>query len=296
MKRISVVLILMFIVSSLSAQVYRSNQLNQKLEVLEAVPQTGYALEVNGHSSVLYLDGQPVLAIDETIQGTDKIIIQTDLITGFRKTLVYQNGLLVRETTDSSDGVSETIYTYINSHLAFCTFRQDGRTIDTVFFLRSSENEEPVAVKDNSGLRFMSGSYMFQSGELYEIISSNLVLTGDYEVLENGDILVELEDGKYTYSSDGLLMKLVQGTAETINFYEDLNLIRSEKTDGKLKTVTYYENGRETEILDYDDGELVSRTVFKETGKEQTIYINGRELATVYYELDNRTVNRIEYK
>ena len=44
------------------------------------------------------------------------------------------------------------------------------------------------------------------------------------------------------------------------------------------------------------DGILESRTVFTESGKVQTLYSNGRELATVYYKIDNRTVDRIEYR
>lgn len=296
MKRLSAVLILLILASGLFAQVYRSNQLNQRLELLQAVPQTGYALEVNGTVSILYLDGQAILSIDESTSGSNRIVEKKDLVNGSTTTLIYQNGLLSRETETSMLGVSETIYTYINGHLAFCTLKQDGETLDTVFFLRSADKDEPVAVKDNSGLRFMSGSYMFQSGELYEILSSNLVLTGDYEILETGEIIVELEDGTYTYSSDGLLMKVEQGSSVTLNYYDGLDLIRSEKTDGNKMTVTSYEKGMETEILDYEDGILVSRTIFPETGKEQTIYTNGRELATVYYKIDNKTVDRIEYK
>ena len=60
--------------------------------------------------------------------------------------------------------------------------------------------------------------------------------------------------------------------------------------------MTLYSEGRESEILDYEDSNLVSRTVFTDNGKVQTLYSNGRELATVYYKSDNRTVDRIEYR
>ena len=296
MKKLSAVLLILLCASFLSAQVFRSNQLYQKLDELPLIPVSGYALEVQGTHSVLYLDGNAVATIDENWQGTDRIIGQKDLITGTIRTRIYRDGLLIRETESGEEGITETAFTYIDGHLAFCSVIADGTEIDNIFFLRSSNNDEPVAVKDNEGLRFMSGSYMFQSGELYEILSSNLVLTGDYEILESGDILVKLVDGTYTYSPDGLLMKVEQGTAVTINEYEGLNLLRSEYTDGDSRTVTIYVNGKESEILDYEDGSLVSRTTFSETGKEQTLYTDGRELATVYYKMDNRTVDRIEYK
>ena len=296
MKKLSVVLLILLSASFLSAQVYRSNQLYQKLDELPVIPASGYALETLGNRSVLYLDGNAVASIDESRQGTDRIIEQKDLISGVVKTRIYRDGLLIRETETTEEGLRETSFTYIEGHLAFCSVLLDGETVDNIFFLRSSNNDEPVAVKDNEGLRFMSGSYMFQSGELYEILSSNLVLTGDYEILEDGDILVKLEGVTYTYSPDGLLMKVEQGTSATINEYEGLNLVRSELTDGDSRTVTIYVDGKESEILDYEDGSLVSRTTFPDTGKVQILYSNGRELATVYYKLDNRTVDRIEYR
>ena len=296
MKKLSVVLLILLCASFLYAQVFRSNQLYQKLDELQGIPASGYALDVQGTHSVLYLDGNAVAIIDDIRQGTDRIIEQKDLITGTIRTRVYRDGLLIRETESGEEGITETALTYIEGHLAFCSVIVDGTTIDNIFFLRSSNNNEPVAVKDNEGLRFMSGSYMFQSGELYEILSSNLVLTGDYEVLEDGDILVRLDGATYTYSSDGLLIRLEQGTSVTINEYEGLNLVRSEMTDGDKRTVTIYSEGKESEILDYKDAILESRTVFTESGKVQTLYSNGREIATVYYKIDNRTVDRIEYR
>lgn len=296
MKKVSLMLMLLMIASSLFAQIYRSNQLNQYLEELGFIPDKGYAIEVNGTSSVLYLDGRPVLSINESRQGTDRTIEQVDLESGDRRTMFYRNGLLIREISNICESVQETAYVYLNCHLAFCSFIFDGATLDTIFFLRSSENDEPIAVKDNEGLRFMSSSYMFQSGELYEILASNLILTGDYEVLDSGEIRVVLEDGIYTYSSDGLLMKVEQGPAVTVNFYEGIVLVRSEMTDGEQKTVTFYVDGKESEVLVYKEDELISRTEFPDTGKIQTLYSNGRELAVVYYKPDNRTVDRIEYR
>ena len=231
-----------------------------------------------------------------SIQGNDRIIEQVDLLSGNTTTRIYKNGLLTRETETGDDGVSETAYVYVEGHLAFCTLLLNGNTVETVFFLRSSGSDEPVAVRDNNGLRFMSNSYLFQSGELFEILSSNLILSGDYETLENGDILVRLEDGNYRYSPDGLLLEVVRGSAVTTNEYNGLDLIRSETVDGAFKTVTIYEDCREKDILEYEADILVSFTTFSDTGKVQTLYRNGRELATVYYKEDNRTVDRIEYR
>ena len=296
MRKLSAVLLLLLFSSLLYAQTYRSNQLLQKLEALDSVPLQGYALDVNGDESTLYLDGRAVIAIAESNQGNERIIEQKELESGNAKTLVYRDGLLVQESL-SSDGITEeSIYTYIRGHLAFCTVRRDGQTMDVIFFLRSADGNEPVAVKDNGGLRFMSGSYMFQSGELYQILSSDLVLTGDYKVLESGEIVVELEDGTYTYSEDGLLLKIEQGSSVTTNTYEGRQLVKSETVTGENRKVVLYENGNECEILDYEGSQLISRTLCRREGNIQTLYRNGREIAVVYYNADNRTVERIEYR
>ena len=296
MRKLSAVLLLLLFSSLLYAQVFRSNQILQRLEELDSIPVQGYALDVNGDESTLYLDGRAVVAIAESNQGDEGIIEQKELESGNTKTLVYRDGLLVQESL-SSDGITEeSIYTYIRGHLAFCTIRRDGQTLDVIFFLRSADGNEPVAVKDNDGLRFMSSSYMFQSGELYQIISSDLVLTGDYKVQESGEIVVELEDGTYTYSEDGLLLKLVQGASVTTNTYEGRQLVKSETVAGGNTKVVLYENGAESEILDYEGSQLISRTLCRKEGNIQTLYRNGREIAVVYYNADNRTVERIEYR
>ncbi len=296
MRKLSAVLLLLLFSSLLYAQVFRSNQLLQRLEKLDSIPVQGYALDVNGDESTLYLDGRAVIAIAESNQGDERIIEQKELESGNTKTLVYRDGLLVQESL-SSDGITEeSIYTYIRGHLAFCTIRRDGQTLDVIFFLRSADGNEPVAVKDNDGLRFMSSSYMFQSGELYQIISSDLVLTGDYKVQESGEIVVELEDGTYTYSEDGLLLKLVQGASVTTNTYEGRQLVKSETVTGENRKIVLYEGGSEHEILDYEGAQLISRTLCRKEGNIQTLYRNGREIAVVYYNADNRTVERIEYR
>ena len=296
MRKLSAVLLLLLFSSLLYAQVFRSNQLLQRLETLDSIPVQGYALDVNGDESTLYLDGRAVIAIAESNQGNERIIEQKDLSSGNTKTLVYRDGLLVQEIA-AVDGITEeSIYTYINGHLAFCTVRRDGQTLDVIFFLRSADGDEPVAVKDNDGLRFMSSSYMFQSGELYQIISSDLVLTGDYEIQESGEIVVKLSDGTYTYSEDGLLLKVVQGSSTTINTYDGRTIVKSETVTGEARKVVLYENGSEIEIQDYDGNLLVSRTLCRKEGNIQILYRDGREIATVYYKMDNRTVDRIEYR
>lgn len=296
MRKLSAVLLLILSSSFLFAQVYRSNQLLQKLEVLDSIPVSGYALDVNGDKSTLYLDGRAVITVTESIQGTERIIEQKEISGGNKKTLIYRDGLLVQESVTEGGITEESIYTYIQGHLAFCTVRREGKTIDVIFFLRSADGDEPVAIKDNGGLRFMSSSYMFQSGELYQIISSDLVLTGDYEIKESGEIVVNLSDGIYTYSEDGLLLKVVQGASITTNTYEGRTIVKSETVTGNNRKVVLYENGSESEILDYENSQLVSRTLCRRDGNIQILYRNGREIATVYYKMDNRTVDRIEYR
>ena len=117
MKKLPVILLILLSASFLSAQVFRSNQLYQKLDKLEAVPASGYALDIQGTHSILYLDGNAVATIDENRQGSDRIIEQKDLITGSIRTRIYRDGLLIRETESVDERISETAFTYIDGHL-----------------------------------------------------------------------------------------------------------------------------------------------------------------------------------
>ena len=292
MKKTLALLLSFFALGSLSALVYSSNLLGQKLEVLSGIPLSGYALEDNGSVSTLYLDGIPVRRT-ERIEGIQETTVtETDLLSGSTFTRFYSDGLLMSES--GSDG-SLVSYAYVEGRLAFCSSSVPGQESRVTFFLRSSGDGSLMAVKEGDVYRFISESYIFQDNELLQQVASDLVIKEDHEVLEDGRIRYEQGGIIYIYSPSGLLLSAEENGVVSEYFYDGRTIARIETVDGNLRSVENYSDGRAVERLVYEDGILTSRTEYRTEGNIQVLYKNGRKVATVYYRQDNRTVDRIEY-
>ncbi len=280
--------------SCLFATLYRSNELGQMLELVQSRPDTGYFLDVQEDGKLLYLDGELVSKTVETKVDGSILVVEENHKTGVTSTRQFTDGLLVSETS----GDTSVSYGYIEGHLAFCsTFKgDDPEPVSIVFFLRSSEDGTLVAVRTEEGLRFVSDSYLVQTGSLYQVLSSNLVVQGDYSVNEDGTIQYDEAGVTYIYSAEGVLLKTVEGEVVTTYTYEGAVLVSTTKVDGSAKVIEEYLDGKISETLVYENEVLVSQTYHKDGGNVQVLYKDGRKVATVYYNEDNRTVDRIEYR
>ena len=293
MRKTVLLISLLLSMSLLSAQVYRSNLLGQKLYTLGSIPQNGYALEETGDSSILYLDGKMVRVTERVISGNTTVETETDISTGKRAIRTYTDGLLVSET-DAEGNV--TGYAYVDGHLAFSstTSASDGE-VHMVFFLRSAGDGALMAVREGEALRFVNDSYIFQDDNLLQQLAADLVVSTDHEILENGNIRYEENGMTYVYSPSGKLLTKEQNGAVSEYFYADNKISRVETTDGNTRSVETYVDGSATGITVYENGVLASMTRYRSEGNIQTLYRDGRRIATVYYRQDNRTVDRIEY-
>ena len=292
MKRIFVLILSLLTLFSVSALTYTSNALGQKIRIVTGIPGTGYALVENGDADVLYFDGKAVRKIERVKTGDDVIETETDLTGGRTVIRIYSNGLLTSET-DSEGNV--TNYGYVDGHLAFCSMGTDSQVSDITFFLRSSADGSLVAVKEGETVRFIAESYIFQDDELLQQVAEDLVISEDYEVLDGGFIRYEKGGAVYVYSPTGLLMSVGQDGALSEYYYDGRILVRIETTDGNIRSVEDYRDGKAFEKLVYENEVLASLTEYRTEGNVQYLYKDGRKIATVYYRQDNRTVDRIEY-
>ena len=292
MKRIFVLILSLVTLFSLSALTYTSNALGQKIRLVQAVPATGYAVDADGNTEILYLDGKAVRKTVRVKNGDDIIETETDLAGGKTVTRVYSKGLL---TTESDSDGNVTNYGYVDGHLAFCSRGTDDQVSEMTFFLRSSSDGSLMAVKEGETVRFVSESYIFQNDELLQQIAADLVISEDYEVLDDGSIRYQKAGAEYVYSPSGLLMSVSQDGAFSEYYYENKTLVRIETTDGAVRSVENYRDGKAFEKLVYENEVLASLTEYRTEGNIQYLYRNGRKIATVYYRQDNRTVDRIEY-
>lgn len=280
--------------SCLFAALYKSNELGQMLELVQSRPETGYLLDVKEDAKLLCLDDELVSKTTETKVDGSILVVEENYRTEVTSTRQFTDGLLVRET----NGDTSVSYGYIEGHLAFCsTFKgSDSEPVSIVFFLRSSDDGTLVAVRTEEGLRFISDSYLVQTGSLYKMVSTNLVVQGDYVINEDGNIQYDEAGITYIYSAEGLLLETREGEIVTTFSYDGTILVSTMRIDGSTEVIENYLDGKISETLVYENEVLSSQTYHKDGGSIQILYKDGRKVATVYYKEDNRTVDRIEYR
>lgn len=292
MKRICVLIITFLSLMPICALTYESNLIGQKLRNVTSLPDSGYAIQENGDESILYLDGKAVSRTERLSSGDDIIETCTELSSGKTRVKVYSRGLLITETDE--DG-NVTNYGYVEGHLAFCSTGSADQVQEIVFFLRSSADGSLMAVREGETIRFVNDSYIFQNNELLHQVAEDLVVSGDYEVLDDGMIRYEKNGASYIYSPSGLLMSVELNGVISEYFYDARTLVKVETTDGSVRSIENYRDGKAFEKLVYENGVLASLTEYRSGGNVQYLYRDGRRIAAVYYRQDNRTVDRIEY-
>ena len=300
MRKAFLLLLLALVPALLCAvDIYSSNQLMQKLATLDALPSQGYALvEESDSAATLYLDGKAVMTRTVSNDGEGQTITETDLVSAQVTKRRYTDGRLVSEIISDMEGNAfrSEYYGYNGGRLSFVTTTVAGSEVtETVFFLRSSDTGEPFAVRTDKGIRFFASSWVYQEGELFEMVSTNLILKGEHSQDEKGNIVYKEGGREYIYLPDGRILSVTEGTTVRSYIYEEDRLVRVETATGNLLSVEYYTNGSAVRRVDYEDGELTSETELRKDGNIRKLYSKGRQVATVYYRSDNRTVDRIEY-
>ena len=271
-----------------ASDIYKSNELGQKLDSVKSIGTEGYYLEVSATTSTLYFNGSAYLTITIEYDSNLKTITKK-YSSGEIETYVYENGLL---KTVNKNGTT-IVYNYIDNRLAFCVVN-DGE----IFFLRSKEEGKLIAIKRGSEIELLSDAYLYQDGSFYNLLSNSIVLTGDFETLEDSTFKVVDEGKTYHYSEKGLLLS-IESEEEKVEY----NYV-----EAKISTIkTTYKNNS-FKVESYDNGTLIKVEQFSEigvlttlddysTGKLiRTVYKDGRPVADIYYKEDNVSVNRIEYR
>ena len=297
MKRTAVFLFLLISVMSLNAQVFRSNQLGQKLEKADSIAEKGVFLVEEGDTSFLYVDGS-LFWTETKLQNTSD---ETVIIRKYEKsqdeiTRTYKDGRLVKESVTSSGVTATDAYGYSDGKLIFVSSDNDSGSVSVSSFLRSSDKKDVIGISDDGSVRFLSDKFSFQNDLILENVAPGLVTNGEHRILENGDILI-IEDPhtQSVYSPKGILLSRRTKEKLVSYMYDDDYLIRVETTEGTSKIVENYSDNKPYDRYEYENDVLVSHTVFRPEGNIKTMYSQGRVVAVVYYRKDNRTIDRIEY-
>ncbi len=296
MRKALVSILLILTASFLYASTFRSNELGQRLEELSQIPNQGYVLVEEGDRCVLLLDGNKVFEQQKVIVSESEYsIVRTYPDSGMTYSSSYKDGRLVLETiADRSGVVSYTSYSYNDGHLVLSTTNMDEKS-HVKSYLRTPDSNQIVGVSEDGNLRFFSDGYLVQNGSVIESISKDLVVSGTHTVLDDGTIVVQENGTSLFYSPDGRLLETVSGDVASQYFYTGNALTSISRTVGNRIEVENYKDGMAYEILVYVNGDLESRTEYRDEGNVSYLYSNGRQIAVVYYMKDNRTVEKIEY-
>ena len=215
-------------------------------------------------------------------------------------TLEYEDGYLVKETSSRDGAETTTTYQYIDGRLVLCTtVDSSSGESHTVFFLRSPYGNELVAVKRDGVLTYTEDSFVVQNGQMIDTSSLAQLLSSNYDINEDGNIVIVDGDITYEYSSEGVLLKEIGlgSTAEYLYVEDVLVGVRTTMEDGSY-SLGVYEDGVLSSLEEFDaNGTISSRTVYGKDGEGmvRTLFDAGRPVADVHYKEDNRRVDRIEY-
>ncbi len=204
-----------------------------------------------------------------------------------------ENGYLVCETVLANDAEQKTTYQYIDGKLVMCvTINSNTQKNNIVFFLRSPNTNELVAVQKNEEMTYVDDSFVAQNDI---IINTSFV----YETLESGNTVVTQSDVKYEYSNDGILIRKTSQNETVEYFYEDGVLFASKTVFNDLSyNIEQYDNGSVVLVQEYDKNGVLKVSIIYNLSNEgmvKTMYDNGRPVADIYYKEDNKRIDRIEY-
>ena len=297
MKKTIVFLFLIVSVMSLNADVFRSNQLGQKLEKTDKVADKGVFLVEEGAMRFLYVDGS-LFWTESTIKNSpeETLILRTYENSDEELSRTYKDGRLIEESVTKAGVTTSSRFGYSDGQLIFVSDVAEDGTTSVRSFLRSSDKKDVIGVSDSDSVRFLSDKYSFQNGEVLVNLAPGLVTSGEHKILENGDILI-MEDAstESVYNQRGQILSRKKGEKLVTYLYDDDYLIRVETKDKTSRIVENYGDGKPYDRYEYENEILVSHTVFRDEGNIKTMYSQGRVVAVVYYKKDNRTVDRIEY-
>lgn len=294
MKYAVAVLIVILSVFPVFSDSYSSNELGQIVDY-----ESPYTIDINKTSSLLSKDGSPVTETITVANGNTKTVTIRNLEDESEIRTVYENGYLKSVDYRYSDGTSEsTSYIYSDGYLV-CTEHvsaEGDRTVE--YYLRNAADSSLFAVRRYENTTLIGTDYIY-TDENYYTKKENLIVNGNFDFDEGGNIMFTRDGVVYTYGPDSKLLKEEGETS--IKYYEydgdAVSRIRTEtKTKPFTKTVVDYINGSPSTELTYVDGVISQKIDYKTAeGMVKTVYTSGIPVAKVYYRSDNKKVARVEY-
>jgi len=295
MKHIITVLIILLSVFPVFSDSFSSNELGQRVET-----ESPYMIEIKGNSTVLSKDGIPVTETITVISGIVKTVTKRNLEDGSETITRYNKGYLEKIENRYADGTSDsTSYIYSDGVLVCTEFTdaEGNRTVE--YYLRNASDSSLFAVRRYENTTLIGTDYIYIDDNIYTR-SNNMVVSGNFNVDDSGNVSFERDGVTYTYGPDSLIQKEEDENQVIYYSYND-GVIASKRTVTKTEPVTVvmleYKNGSEATETTFVNYVITQKIDFitEEQGMVKTVYNSGKPVARVYYRSDNKKVARVEY-
>ena len=295
MKHTAAVLIILLSVFPVFSDSFSSNELGQIVQT-----ESPYSVEINGNSLILSKEGIPLTETITVTAGNSKTVTKTNLEDNSKTITKYNKGYLESIQNLYADGTSDSTFYIYNDGVLVCTefTSADGnRTVE--YYLRNASDSSLFAVRRYENTTLIGTDYIYIDDNIYTR-SNNMVVSGNFNVDDSGNVSFERDGVTYTYGPDSLLQKEEDEQKVIYYSYTD-GVIANKRTVSKSEPVTVvmleYINGSESVETTYVNYVITQRIdyITDEMGMVKTVYNSGIPVARVYYRSDNKKVARVEY-
>lgn len=304
MKKVLCLFSLFFISLTLSATIYESNVLMQRIAEVDEIPTGSWYIVEEGDLSILYNEeGEEV----ERLISTDEMEERITATSTVRR--YFEDGILIREEETTEEGTTTLIYEYSENGNLKRVREVDGEGNESVRDYNYSSLGVISSITLEGSLTLFSSSAQSIDGSLYSYEEARSALLG---ILEGAG---ESEDGGYTttetsgfgtivrnYDSEQRLIKETWYDREevafsTTDYYYDREgrLFFSRRIDGERIEDSYFTSGVLVQTVLIEDGQVSTVNSQQDDGTIISLrYRNGRPYARIHYERDANRVLELE--
>ena len=274
----------------LSSEIWKSNELGQKLMLLDADSDSGWILKSSGNESGLFHDGSPVYK--KTASDNAVHLVYEG---GREEILEYDGSRIIRHVI-IDDGVEEEyLIRYDGDSISGYEYSMNGEVRKRISY--SSFDNRLTSISGDSNGYFGYDFYSYESDEdviRVKIGSDGKLSRDDDEVLERdseGYFLRAIErDGiEWTlfYDDSLRLIKEISDEAVITYSYSDDGLREKRIEKGDSITIEEYDDGNALRVCEYASDELRKvRTRLSDGRVEEIRYISSVPRYRFIYDID----------
>lgn len=291
MKKILFVF-LFLLPSFLFSEVYKSNEIWQKKEVLPSLSGNGYEIYKADNVEILYYDGVEKERIEYTRDGYEK------KSSGKSERVFYsKDGTIERRIIEDGGEKKEINYFYDGTLLKSVNISKNGE-VERIDYITDSSGALIKIIYDNSTIYLPHGGITYLEGDgVVSYFSEN-----DKKLIkrEEEDLSYTLEDSTSIeyYDKNGRLIKkeVYDKYSEEYYYKENGERDKTIKNEGNKIVETIYIENKVDVVIERDNNgnTLLERRTLPDGAIEEIRYLGGKKRYRFVFELDGKRVREAE--